>query len=153
MVNPQHTHICASSRTTLFYYLSTGIEDLHKRYRAACYTTCRRNTVILRTEIAEGESCAATGLVDNSRIFYCLKYGIERILDGDNKTCGKLSEIFSCIHNGRGVGQEFQSGHHFIEFSGCIFCRLPFPESILRLRNMICDPEKHPGWILNDFSL
>ncbi|MBA7581142.1 hypothetical protein ES708_23044 [subsurface metagenome] len=66
--------------------------------------------------MAEGKAGAAAALMDEGGVLYRVEDRLHGITDGNDKAGRKLPQLPPGIHQGGGVGQEFQVGHELVEF-------------------------------------
>ncbi len=54
--------------------------------------------------------------MDKRRILHRVKDGLHRVLNGQDKTGGQLSQLPARVHQRGGVGQELKAGHYAVKF-------------------------------------
>ena len=119
----QYQSLC-NKTTTLLNAFSGSIKGFHERNRTRSYTTGRSNGGTSRTQSGERESSTTTALMNQSSVPNGIEDPLHRILNRKNKTCRKLTQRATGIHDRGTVGEEIQVGHHVVKF-------------ILIIRNMI----------------
>ena len=115
MVDPQDAHIGPASGSPLFDDIGGHVEDAHERDRAGREAARGGHTVGLRPEVAERESCAPTGLVDEGLAFNGVEDRIQRIVHRQDKAGRELLERPACVHQCGRIRQKRMGGHQIIK--------------------------------------
>jgi len=86
MVDAQDTHIGAPPRSACLMNLCCHVKDFDEGYGSACAPIVDATASSLAS-VLKGKTCAASGLMYFCRFFDRFKYGVQRIFNGQNKTC------------------------------------------------------------------
>ena len=70
---------------------------------------------VLGSQPGKGKAGAAAGLVDQGGIAQGAENALHAVLDRQHEAGRQLPQAPAGIHQGRGVGQEFELGHQLVE--------------------------------------
>ena len=85
-----------------------GIESADEGDRAAGDAAGGTDPVLFRSQAGEGKAGAAAALMNQGGIFDGIENRFHGVFDRQDETGGKLSQFPAGVHQGGGVGQEFQ---------------------------------------------
>ena len=115
VIHPEDAHVGAPAGTSLLHRLGSGVEHLHKGDGAAGHTAGGVDGGTLGTQPGEGEAGTAAALVDEGSVLDGVKDVLHGVGHRQHKAGGQLAQGAAGIHQGGGIGQEVQTGHHLIE--------------------------------------
>ena len=115
MVDAQDTHIGPPAGASLLDRFGGHVEHPHKANRAAGHPAGGVDRASRRAQAGEREAGAAPRFVNQGGLLDRLKNGLHAVGHRQHEAGGQLAERPARVHQGRGVGQEFQAGHQAIE--------------------------------------
>ena len=116
MVHPQNPHIGAPPGAALLHCLCGHVEHPHKADGPAGHAAGGIYRAARRPEAGKGEAGAAARLVDQRRLLDGLENILHAVRHRQDEAGGKLPQRPTGVHQRGGIGQEFQLGHHPVEF-------------------------------------
>ena len=145
VVHPQDSHVRAPPGAALLDRLRGQVEHLHERDGPAGNPRGGHDHVVRGPDPGKGKSRPAAGLVNERGVLYRVEDLFHGIPDGQHEAGRELSELPSRVHEGRGIGEEFQARHDFVEL---IRQRRAFPvavEFLVRPGDRRRNPPEHVG--------
>ncbi len=115
MVDIENAHIGPAAHPALLDNVGGGIKRPDEGHGTAGHPARGADPVSFRAQAGEGETGAAAALMDKRRILHRVKDGLHRVLNGQDKTGGQLSQLPARVHQRGGVGQELKAGHYAVE--------------------------------------
>ncbi len=118
MVDAEHAHVGAATRTALFDRFGGDVEDLHQRHRPGRGAAGRSHQIARGTQPGERESGATAGFLNFRGPADGFEHAGRGVFDGHDEACRELAEWSSGIHEGRRVRQELERCEHALEPRG-----------------------------------
>ena len=119
VVHLEDAHVGAPPGAPLLHRLGGSVEDAQEADRAAGLPARGTHQGVLGAEPGEGETGAATALVDDGCPLHRLEDLVHGVPDGEHET-GRVLEavVLPGVHQGRGIRQEVAVHHQLVELTG-----------------------------------
>ena len=115
MIDVEDAHVGAPAPAALLHHFGGGVEDAHEAHGAAGHAAGAAHLVAPGPEMGEGKAGAAAGLMDQGHVPHALQDGAHVVKHRDDEAGGQLSLRQAGVHQGGGVGQEFQGTQGLVE--------------------------------------